>query len=211
VHGTTTKLILNWWMSALNGRSFLNMDLERADTFTEYRDMSDIVSPSSPTPATANPNRDQPLPFFSYFTRSHEPNIRGNDVKTSAPPLRTEDIYGGKESFAEISERTKRRITQQSNVPEQADEILDEETWNWPALTARVFAFFLLFAIIVSIALQTISKRFLILAALICILLVIVIIGTYVDIKSMFLALICPRKQEEIASDSIENPLRENR
>lgn len=60
--------------------------------------------------------------------------------------------------------------------------IMDEEMVNWPVLCTRIFAFFLLFLIIVCFALEEITKRFLILAAIICVVLILVIVFTYVNV-----------------------------
>lgn len=64
--------------------------------------------------------------------------------------------------------------------------IIDEERVNWKVLFARIFAFFLLFVIIVCCGLGAITPRFLVLAAFICVLLIIVIIATYVDLRARF-------------------------
>jgi hypothetical protein len=75
--------------------------------------------------------------------------------------------------------------------------ILDEEQWNWPVLLTRVFSFFLLFVIIVCVALEEISKRFLVLAAIVCGLLVLVLVATYVDPRKWLGILLCRRQQQQ--------------
>jgi hypothetical protein len=75
--------------------------------------------------------------------------------------------------------------------------ILDEEQWNWPVLLTRVLCFFLLFVIIVCVALEEISKRFLVLAAVVGGLLVLVLVATYVDPRKWFGILFCRRQQQQ--------------
>jgi hypothetical protein len=76
------------------------------------------------------------------------------------------------------------------------DPIIDEEHWNWPVLLTRVFCFFLLFLIVICVALEEISRRFLVLAAIICGVLVIVIVATYIDPRKWW-AIICRRQPAE--------------
>lgn len=66
---------------------------------------------------------------------------------------------------------------------EEEGGILDEETINWPVLLTRVFAIFLLLLIIVFFSLEEISRKFLVLAAIFCVVLVIVIVGTFIDLR----------------------------
>jgi hypothetical protein len=67
------------------------------------------------------------------------------------------------------------------------EEILDEETINWTVLVTRVFAFFLLFLVVLFCALEEISIKFVALAAIVCIVLILVIVATYIDIRRYFL------------------------
>lgn len=64
------------------------------------------------------------------------------------------------------------------------EEIIDEEHVHWKVLLTRVFCFFLLFLVILFCALVGVNRRFVFLAAFICIFLVFVIIATYVDIPA---------------------------
>lgn len=186
-------------------------DLERADTFSVYRDMGDIVNPT-PNEST-HPTR---FAFFQYGNTQNSHHNPGNGNKSDSKIAeKKEGVYGGNVTFAGMSNKpTQQEIIEPNNL-EGEDGVLDEETWNWSALIARVFAFFLLFLIIICIGLEAITRRFLILAAIICVLLVIVIIGTYVDLREKCCWWICPRKRQlsdnplenSSSTSSIANPL----
>lgn len=62
------------------------------------------------------------------------------------------------------------------------DGILDEEHVHWKVLGMRIFCFLLLFLIIVCCSLEEISPRFLVLAAMMCGLLVLIILATFIDL-----------------------------
>lgn len=187
-------------------------DLERADTFTVYRDMGDIVNPK-PGESSSSTNRFMFFPFGGGRQNNHH-------EKPENTTQRHEGVYGSAVSFAGISNKStvtpsnNDESSPQTNIEEE-DGILDEETWNWSALIARVFAFFLLFLIIICIGLEAITRRFLILAAIICVLLVIVIIGTYIDLREKCCWWICPRPrhlsenpiENSSSSASVSNPL----
>lgn len=81
------------------------------------------------------------------------------------------------------------------NVMEEELGMMDEEVVNWPVLCTRIFAFFLLFLIIICFALEEITQRFLLLAAIIGVLLVIVIFSTYFDIRRIICC--CRKKRNE--------------
>jgi hypothetical protein len=90
--------------------------------------------------------------------------------------------------------------------------MMDEETINWPVLCTRIFAFFLLLLIIVCFALEEITPRFLILAAIIGALLVLVIFSTYFDIRRylcccIFKSNVPPGLSSNISVDSPTNPV----
>lgn len=70
-------------------------------------------------------------------------------------------------------------------------EVLDEETINWPVLLTRVFAFFLLFLVILFCSLEEVSHKFLWLAAIVCVVLLVVIVCTYVDLRP-YICCCCP-------------------
>jgi hypothetical protein len=70
-------------------------------------------------------------------------------------------------------------------------DVLDEETINWPVLIARVFAFFLLFLVILFCSLEEVSHKFLWLAAIVCVVLLVVIVCTYVDLRP-YICCCCP-------------------
>jgi hypothetical protein len=65
------------------------------------------------------------------------------------------------------------------------DSIMDEETWDWPVLLTRVFCLFLVFIILVLLSLGEIDYRLMVLAAIVFVLLLLIIIGTFVDITWM--------------------------
>ncbi len=77
--------------------------------------------------------------------------------------------------------------------------MLDEETWHWPTLIARIFSFFLLALILACIGLEEITDRFLILAAMICVFLALVILVTYDRPRKFIIGCLCGccRKEEE--------------
>lgn len=80
------------------------------------------------------------------------------------------------------------------------EEIMDEETWNWPVLLTRIFCFFLVFMILLCVALEWISPRFLVLAAIICGVLLLVLVATYIDPRKWFsicTRIFCCRKAPE--------------
>ena len=169
------------------------MDLERADTFTEYRDMSDIANPPSN-------GRSFRVINFSFGQASPSTISKPKDFQHN-------DIYGDATSFKNVSNRPTWRAALFNRQTEQ-DELMDEETWHWPTLLARIFAFFLLFVTILCLCLQAISKRFLILAAIVCVLLIVVIVGTFVDLRTKCFWWLCPRKTNVPGINVvIENPL----
>ncbi|RYH32194.1 hypothetical protein EON65_01065 [archaeon] len=71
--------------------------------------------------------------------------------------------------------------------------ILDEERVNWTRLLTRVLSFFLLFVVIVMCGLYEISPKFLVLAAIVCVVLIITIVATYVDLRPYF-CFLCRRR-----------------
>ncbi len=93
--------------------------------------------------------------------------------------------------------------------------MLDEETWHWPTLIARIFSFFLLALILVCIGLEEITDRFLILAAMICVFLALVIVVTYDRPRKFIIGCMCGccRKEEERegssanSTTSVRNPI----
>jgi hypothetical protein len=151
------------------------MDLERADTFTVYRDMGDIVNPVVPSATSPMNNK---FILFQYGARRHTNTANNNNENQNS-------IINAQQ--------------------QEEDGIMDEETWNWSALIARVFAFFLLFLIIICIGLEAITRKFLVLAAIICVLLVIVIVGTYIDLREKCCWCLCPRNRKD-SGNPIENP-----
>ena len=64
------------------------------------------------------------------------------------------------------------------------DDVFDVETWNWPVLLTRVFCFFLLFIMLVLFGLGAINKKFLVLASIVFVLLSIVLINTYINLRA---------------------------
>ena len=77
------------------------------------------------------------------------------------------------------------------------DSVFDVETWNWPVLLTRVLCFFLLFVMIVLFGLGSINTKFDILASFVFIILSIILINTYIDLRVLFcrclLAVFCCR------------------
>jgi hypothetical protein len=75
-------------------------------------------------------------------------------------------------------------LTRHHNSQDDSEElsILDEETWDWPVLLTRVFCFFLLLCTIVLLGLGGLDIKYFILSSLTFALLLIILIGTYVDI-----------------------------
>lgn len=84
-----------------------------------------------------------------------------------------------------------------NNFNNDDDELIDEETINWKRLCTRVLAFFLLFLIILFLCLGGISKKFFALAGIICIILVLIIINTYVKLIHYLPCYPKERKQQE--------------
>lgn len=78
--------------------------------------------------------------------------------------------------------------------------LLDEEVWDWPVLLTRVLCFALLFAFIVfTIIGSTLTLFYMVIAAGILLILIIVLIGTFVDITSRLPSWVptcCLRKKE---------------
>ncbi len=179
------------------------MDLERADTFTVYKDMGDIVNP----PVNNNGSASSQNKFALFHYSSNRPNGRVN-INHGSLPITAK-------SERSVDRPVTSGVQSGQSVFEEDDGIMDEEHWNWSALIARVFAFFLLFLIILCIGLEAITRRFLILAAIICVLLVIVIIGTYIDLREKCCWWLCPRDQKindnpiesSSTSASVTNPL----
>lgn len=67
------------------------------------------------------------------------------------------------------------------------DGIIDEDLRiNWRVFVARIVALFLFLLIIIFCALEEINIKFLALAAVVCVLLVVVFIATYIDLRSYF-------------------------
>lgn len=87
--------------------------------------------------------------------------------------------------------------------------IIDEEHVNYPILCARIFSFFLLFLIILCLALEEITKRFLFLAALICALLILVIVSTYIDPRKLFKYCLTRDTARITSNNIIANPLQQ--
>lgn len=69
--------------------------------------------------------------------------------------------------------------------------VLDEETINWPVLLTRVFAFFLLFLVILFCSLEQVSRKFLWLGAIVCVILFFVLVSTFVDLRP-YICCCCP-------------------
>jgi hypothetical protein len=69
--------------------------------------------------------------------------------------------------------------------------VIDEETINWPVLLTRVSAFFLLFLMIIFCSLEEVSQKFLWLGAIVCVILILVLISTFVDLRP-YLCFCCP-------------------
>ena len=63
------------------------------------------------------------------------------------------------------------------------DNILDEENVNWAFLATRICAFLMLFLIILFLGLGAITDKFFILAAIMAVVLVLIIVGTYIDYR----------------------------
>lgn len=80
--------------------------------------------------------------------------------------------------------------------------VMDEERVNWTRLLTRVLSFFLLFVVIVLCGLYEISSKFLVLAAIVCIALIITIIATYVDLRPYF-CFICRRRLAQPNSNKV--------
>ena len=69
--------------------------------------------------------------------------------------------------------------------------VIDVETWNWPVLLTRVFCFFLLFLMIVLFGLGAINTNFDILATFVFIILSIILINTYIDLRVLAFRCLC--------------------
>lgn len=147
------------------------MDLERADTFTaEYKDSGSFFDDETSSNSSSSKYANRPLP---------------------AAPMRS--------TFASAIANLHvlpRRGTINQGEEDLDDGFLDEETVHWKVLVARIFAFFLLFLILLCIGLEAITRKFLILAAIICGLLVMVIVATYVDARNRF-CWCCSSPQDE--------------
>lgn len=81
------------------------------------------------------------------------------------------------------------------------DSILDEEVVHWRKFAARIFCCLLLLIIIICCALEVISPRFLILAGLVCGLLILLLLATYIDILA-FIRAPCKKKTNQHSIDS---------
>jgi hypothetical protein len=88
------------------------------------------------------------------------------------------------------------------------DPIIDEEHWNWTVLLTRIFCFLLVFVIIVCVALEAITPKFLVLAAIICGLLVIVLIATYIDPRKWWsiICRMCGKPPQEPTPATVHHP-----
>lgn len=152
------------------------MDLERAETFTaEYKDGSSFFDED----LNSSKNNKRPLP--------------------SPPPSRMNTITN---AIAQLHVLPRRPTNQ--NGEDDDDGFMDEETVHWRVLAARVLAFFLLFMILLCIGLEAVTRRFLLLAAIICGVLVIVIVCTYVDARNRF-CWCCIRDQNNAANAAVLN------
>ena len=148
------------------------MDLERADTFTaEYKDSGSFFDDETSSNSSSSKYANRPLP---------------------AAPIRSTFVN----AIANLHVLPRRATTNQG-TEDGDDGFLDEETVHWKVLVARIFAFFLLFLILLCIGLEAITRKFLILAAIICGLLVIVIVATYVDSRNRFCWCCCSSPQDE--------------
>lgn len=84
-----------------------------------------------------------------------------------------------------------KRGTTTSNITDEVyqlmgdDGIIDEDVRvDWPVFITRLAAFFLFLLIVIFCALEEINIKFLALAAIVCILLIVIFVATYVDIWS---------------------------
>jgi hypothetical protein len=149
-------------------------DLERAVTFTGYGPGSsfnnDILGEN---PRSAPNNRTN--------TTTQLTNDRSSWNTTTPSPSISSLTQTPNDSFA--NQGTYNRMDDEGGI-------IDEEHWNWSVLMMRVFCFFLLFLIILCVGLEAITRRFLVLAAIICGFLVLVIIATYVDPRK-WIGIIC--------------------
>ena len=142
-------------------------------------------------------------------------STRGSTITS---PLAREDTFGGGLARADTFAGgwAEKYVTRKES--ETSDEgVLDEETWDWGVLMTRVFCFFLGFVIVVLLCLGGIDVRLMILAGFVFALLVIIIIGTFIDIQWLvpdwcpgkdFLRCFCRTSNKQSNSNSIsENTL----
>lgn len=80
-----------------------------------------------------------------------------------------------------VASKGQNSLASDANINDE-DGFLDEESWNWPVLCARIFAFVLLFLVLVCLCLYDLNPKFLVLAAFIAIGLMLVILGTYINL-----------------------------
>lgn len=86
------------------------------------------------------------------------------------------------------------------------DAFMDVETVNWGKFFTRVFCLFLLLLIIVSLGLWSVSMKFLVLAAIFCVFLIICIIGTYYDITCIFCGLFKKKTEQQTTQQQPVQP-----
>lgn len=113
-------------------------------------------------------------------------NRRSLTEEQQAPntSLDRSDTFSGWED----SELAHNKTPQNSGATE---DVIDEETWNWPVLMTRVFCFFLLFIIMVMFGLGALDSKFLVVGAIIFVLLSIILINTYVNLVPLARKYIC--------------------
>lgn len=137
------------------------MDLERSETWSDFKQIG---------------------PNHNFSPQVHSPNVARNTSNRPPVPEGNSIISGNTNS--DVENDLYRSFNDDGDV-------IDEETINWPALLTRVFAFFLLFLVILFCSLEEVSEKFLWLAAIVCVVLLVVIVCTYVDLRP-YLCCCCP-------------------
>lgn len=193
-----------------------SMDLERAQTFTTHRDLS-FGRPTTTTSnkASANTSGSTGWSFLSGWwitgsgRESHATSTTGRHTATSQAELTLRKSNLPRNSNGTTDEKDQEQQWEEGSI-------WDEETWHWPTLIARIFAFLLLALILVCIGLEEITKKFLVLAAIMCVVLAMCICATYVDIRKRCgcrkanvsgSASGTPVSESETTGKTVENPI----
>jgi hypothetical protein len=78
-----------------------------------------------------------------------------------------------------------------------SEDLIDEETINWTGLLTRVFLLFLLVVMLACLGLYALSPAFAFLACMVCGLLLLCLVGTFVDLSFLWPCLAKPTVEQE--------------